>query len=179
MVTSLEPFPARLRSYGVVAILRAASARRFVEVSTALYESGVRALEVTLNSEGALDALRDIRKRLPDDAFVGAGTVTVPEEADAAVDAGAEFLITPYFRAETVERALERDVPIIPGTLTPREIVAAWEAGASAVKVFPASLVGGPSYIAAVRGPLRDIPLVPTGAVAIDEIPAYFRSRSH
>ena len=92
---------------------------------------------------------------------------------ERAVGAGGTYLIAPDFRPEVVSWAVEREVPVVPGALTPTEIAAAWEAGATAVKVFPVSAVGGPAYLKAVRAPLREVPLVPTGGVGVDDIGAY------
>jgi len=157
----------------VVAILRAADAGRFLEVGRVLYEAGVRAVEVTLTSAGALEALARLREELPADALLGVGTVRSAADAERAVGAGATYLIAPDFRPEVVTWAVERGVPVVPGALTPTEIAAAWGAGATAVKVFPVSAVGGPAYLKAVRAPLPEVPLVPTGGVGIDDIGAY------
>ena len=157
----------------VVAILRAADAGRFLEVGRVLYEAGVRAVEVTLTSSGALEAFARLREELPSDALLGMGTVRSAGDAQRAVEAGATYLIAPDFRPEVVAWAVERGVPMVPGALTPTEIAAAWGAGATAVKVFPVSAVGGPAYVKAVRAPLPEVPLVPTGGVGIDDLGAY------
>ena len=157
----------------VVAILRAADARRFLEVGRVLYEAGVRAVEVTLTSAGALAAFARLRAELPADALLGVGTVRSAADAERAVDAGATYLIAPDFRPEVVAWAVERGVPMVAGALTPTEVSAAWAAGATAVKVFPVSAVGGPAYLKAVRAPLPEVPLVPTGGVGGDDIGAY------
>ena len=157
----------------VVAILRAADAGRFLEVGRVLYEAGVRAVEVTLTSWGALEAFARLREELPSDALLGVGTVRSVGDAERAVEAGATYLIAPDFRPEVVSWAMERGVPVVPGALTPTEIAAAWGAGATAVKVFPVSAVGGPAYVKAVRAPLPEVPLVPTGGVGIDDLGAY------
>ena len=168
-----HPFLDRLAAVPVVAILRAAGAGRFLEVGRVLYEGGVRAVEVTLTSEGALEAFGRLREELPGDALLGVGTVRSAGDAERAVDAGAAYLVAPDFRPEMVEVALRRGVPVVPGGLTPTEVAAAWAAGATAVKVFPVSAVGGPAYLKAVRAPLPEVPLVPTGGVGIDDIGGY------
>jgi 2-dehydro-3-deoxyphosphogluconate aldolase/(4S)-4-hydroxy-2-oxoglutarate aldolase len=157
----------------VIAVLRAGDASRFVEVATVLAETGIANIEFTLSSEGAVDALRSYAARLPAGVALGAGTVLDAESADAAVDAGATYLISPALCLDVIERGRELGVPVIAGALTPSEILEAWRAGASAVKVFPAAEAGGPSYIAAVRAPLPHIPLVPTGGVTPDDAAAY------
>jgi 2-dehydro-3-deoxyphosphogluconate aldolase/(4S)-4-hydroxy-2-oxoglutarate aldolase len=157
----------------VVAILRAAGAGRFLEVGRVLYEAGVRSVEVTLTSSGALEAFARLREELPSDALLGVGTVRSAGDAQRAAEVGATYLIAPDCRPEVVAWAVERGVPVVPGALTPTEIAAAWGAGATAVKVFPVSAVGGPAYVKAVRAPLPEVPLVPTGGVGIDDIGAY------
>ena len=160
-------FLRRLAADPVVAILRAASAERFLDAGRVLYEGGLRAIEVTLTSAGALAAFARLRDELPGDALLGVGSVKSPADVDQTVEAGAAYLVTPLFRADLVARAVALQVPVVAGALTPSEIAAAWAAGAAAVKVFPVSAVGGPAYVKAVRAPLPEVPLVPTGGVAI------------
>ena len=169
MTAMLEPI-ARSR---VVAVLRARDASRFVEVGTVLAEAGVTCIEFTLSSEGAVDALRAFAARLPRGVAIGAGTVLDAEAATAAVDAGATYLISPALCRDVIERGADLGVPVIAGALTPTEILDAWRAGASAVKVFPAAEAGGPAYIRAVLAPLPHVPLIPTGGVEIDDASDY------
>jgi 2-dehydro-3-deoxyphosphogluconate aldolase/(4S)-4-hydroxy-2-oxoglutarate aldolase len=157
----------------VVAILRAGDAGRFLEVGRVLYEGGVRAIEVTLTSRGALEAFGRLREELPADALLGVGTVRSAADAERALDVGATYLVAPDFRPEMVAFAVERGIPVVPGALTPTEVAAAWAAGATAVKVFPVSAVGGPGYVKAIRAPLPEVPLVPTGGVGVDDVGAY------
>ena len=154
-------FLERLAAVPVVAILRAADAGRFLEVGRVLYEGGVRAIEVTLTSRGALEAFGRLNGELPGDAVLGVGTVRSVGDAELAVEAGATYLVAPDFRPEVVAWAVGNGVPVVPGALTPTEVAAAWAAGATAVKVFPVSAVGGPAYVKAVRAPLPEVPLVP------------------
>jgi 2-dehydro-3-deoxyphosphogluconate aldolase/(4S)-4-hydroxy-2-oxoglutarate aldolase len=169
----MTPFLERLAAVPVVAILRAEDAGRFLEVGRVLYEGGVRAIEVTLTSRGALAAFGRLQAELAGDAVLGVGTVRSVGDAELAVEAGATYLVSPDFRPEVVAWAVERQVPVVPGALTPTEVAAAWGAGATAVKVFPVSAVGGPAYVTAVRAPLPEVPLVPTGGIGIDDIGAY------
>jgi 2-dehydro-3-deoxyphosphogluconate aldolase / (4S)-4-hydroxy-2-oxoglutarate aldolase len=166
-------FLERLAAVPVVAILRAADAERFLEAGRVLYEGGVRAIEVTLTSRGALEAFGRLRGELPGDAVLGVGTVRSVAQAEEAAAAGAAYLVSPEFRPEVVAWAVGQRMPVVPGALTPTEVAAAWGAGATAVKVFPVSAVGGPAYVRAVRAPLPEVPLVPTGGIAIDDIGAY------
>jgi 2-dehydro-3-deoxyphosphogluconate aldolase / (4S)-4-hydroxy-2-oxoglutarate aldolase len=168
-----QQFLERLAAVPVVAILRAADAGRFLDAGRVLYEAGLRAIEVTLTSAGALEAFARLGDELPGDAELGVGTVRSADDARRAVEAGATYLVAPDFRPEVVAWAVARALPVVPGALTPTEIAAAWAAGATAVKVFPVSAVGGPAYLKAVRAPLPEVPLVPTGGVGLDDIGAY------
>jgi 2-dehydro-3-deoxyphosphogluconate aldolase/(4S)-4-hydroxy-2-oxoglutarate aldolase len=169
-VTSVLDEIARSRA---IAVLRSRDASRFSEIATVLAEAGVTCIEFTLSSEGALDALRAVARRVPAGVALGAGTVLDAEAAGAAVDAGARYLISPALCLDVVERGGELGVPVIPGALTPSEILAAWRAGAAAVKVFPAAEAGGPAYVKAVRAPLPHVPLIPTGGVTAANARAY------
>lgn len=172
MTTTLS---AALAAMPVVAILRSSSADRFPEVADTLRQGGIRAIEFTLTTPGVLAALREYTQDLPDGLTLGAGTVTTPREAEAAVAAGAEYLITPATQPEVIAEARRLGVPVLPGALTPTEILTAWHAGASMVKLFPAA-VGGPEYLRAVRAPLPGVPLVPTGGIDLDDAPGYLRA---
>ena len=169
----MTSFLERLAAVPVVAILRAAEAERFLEVGWVLYRGGVRAIEVTLTSRGALEAFGRLQEELPEDAVLGVGTVRSVEQAERAVAAGATYLVSPEFRPEVVAWAVGRGVPVVPGALTPTEVAAAWGAGATAVKVFPVSALGGAAYVKAVRAPLPEVPLVPTGGIGIGDVGAY------
>ncbi|MFI9207940.1 bifunctional 4-hydroxy-2-oxoglutarate aldolase/2-dehydro-3-deoxy-phosphogluconate aldolase [Streptomyces sp. NPDC053253] len=167
-----EGLRAALAAAPVIAILRSTSAARFAEVTDTLRASGVRAAEFTLTTPGVLDALREYAADAPPGLALGAGTVTTPAEATAAVEAGATYLITPTTCTEVIAEAIRLDVPVLPGAYTPTEILTAWRAGATMVKLFPAA-TGGPEYLRAVRAPLPDIPLVPTGGIGAADAPAY------
>ena len=158
-----DPFLKALNEVAIVAVIRAASADAAVAMSHALVRGGVTGIEVTFSTPGAADAIRRVTKELPS-ALVGAGTVLEISELEAACDAGAKFLVSPHFDPALLDKARERRVPYLPGALTPTEIVRAWKAGAACVKLFPGSAVG-PGYVKAIRGPLPDVPLMPTGGV--------------
>jgi 2-dehydro-3-deoxyphosphogluconate aldolase/(4S)-4-hydroxy-2-oxoglutarate aldolase len=166
----------RILGSRVVAILRARDASRFGEIASVLAEAGITTIEFTLSSDGALAALAAVAGRLPEGVALGAGTVLDADAASAAVDAGATFLVSPAVCLDVVERGAELGVPVLAGALTPTEILAAWRAGAAAVKVFPAAEAGGPAYVKAVRAPLPHIPLVPTGGVGADNAAAYLEA---
>jgi 2-dehydro-3-deoxyphosphogluconate aldolase/(4S)-4-hydroxy-2-oxoglutarate aldolase len=154
----------RLRAARVIAVLRTPDGESAVRAAEALVAGGVQAIELTFTTPGAAEALRRARERLPDDVVVGAGTIRDRAQLDAAVDAGAEFLVTPHLDRELLAAMLESGRLALPGTLTPTEVAAALAAGAAAVKLFPASVLG-PSYIKALRGPFPDVQVVPTGGI--------------
>ncbi|MDQ3405191.1 MAG: bifunctional 4-hydroxy-2-oxoglutarate aldolase/2-dehydro-3-deoxy-phosphogluconate aldolase [Actinomycetota bacterium] len=155
----------------VIAILRASSAKRFAEVTETLCAAGIRAVEFTLTTPGALEALRECAGTSAEFAL-GAGTVLSSDEARQAVDAGASYLISPAVCLDVVAEARSLGVLALPGAYTPSEILSAWRAGATMVKLFPAG-TGGLPYFTAVRAPLPRIPLVPTGGIGLDDAAAY------
>ena len=162
----LDAVSAAVVRSGIVAILRAPTADGFAAVADVLVGAGITALEVTLTSRGAIDALAGLRRQLSDSVAVGVGTVLTADDAKAAVDAGAEFLVSPVLDAGLVSGS---GVPFYPGTLTPTEIFAAYRAGAPLVKLFPAAGLG-PDYLKNVHGPLPDVKIMPTGGVKIEDI---------
>ncbi|MDV7085817.1 bifunctional 4-hydroxy-2-oxoglutarate aldolase/2-dehydro-3-deoxy-phosphogluconate aldolase [Rhodococcus sp. IEGM 248] len=157
----------------VIAVLRAAHADRYAPVVNVLAENGVRAVELTMSTPGTLESLSSIRRDAPDGVEIGVGTVTTVDQARAALDVGADFLVTPTTNLDVIATAVRAGVPIYPGGFTPTELWTGWHAGASAVKLFPASVVG-PEYIGHLRGPFPDIQVVPSGGVGIDDVPAWF-----
>jgi 2-dehydro-3-deoxyphosphogluconate aldolase/(4S)-4-hydroxy-2-oxoglutarate aldolase len=161
------PIPTAVVDGRVIAIGRNLDPERALRIGQVLAATGVPAFEVTLQGAGALDAIRDLTDRLGERLLVGAGTVLDLEGAEAAVGAGARFLVMPVTDVAIVRWAVERGVPVFPGALSPTEVLTAWRAGASAVKLFPAS-VGGPALLRELRGPLPDIPLMPTGGVTAE-----------
>lgn len=129
--------------------------------------AGLSLIEITWNSDRAPELISQLRTELPH-CIIGTGTLLTLEQLYEAIEAGAQFLFTPHVNCALIAAAVEAGVPIVPGALTPTEIVTAWEAGASCVKVFPIQAVGGASYIRALQGPLGHIPLIPTGGVTLD-----------
>lgn len=166
------PIPGELEATRVVAILRRTEPRLAVETAEALLAGGVRAVEVTWNSPGVLDMLRAIRDALGSRLLLGAGTVLDAESAGAALEAGARFVVSPHTDPELVGALARRGIPCIPGAGTATEVLSAWRAGASLVKLFPAGSLG-PSYLRELRGPLGDVPLLPTGGVTLDNAAAF------
>ncbi|KOG34480.1 bifunctional 4-hydroxy-2-oxoglutarate aldolase/2-dehydro-3-deoxy-phosphogluconate aldolase [Streptomyces resistomycificus] len=166
------PLTPQLGRTRVMAILRSADASGLPAVARALAAGGVTCLEVTLTTPGALDSLARIRDALGPDVAVGAGTVITGDQARDALAAGAEFLVAPVVDTAVVRNAADRGVPCYPGAWTPTEVSQAWQAGAAAVKLFPAS-TGGPAHLRQLRAPLPDIPLVAVGGVGIEEARDY------
>ena len=174
--TGRPPIPTAILDGRVVAIGRGLDPERVLAIAEALVAGGVRSFEITLNSPSALAAIESLAGRFdPDELLVGVGTVVEIGGAEAAVAAGARFLVTPHTDLAVVRWAAERGVPAFPGALTPTEIVQAWQAGASAIKLFPASAVG-PSFIRELRGPFPEIPIIPTGGVSVDTAPAFIEA---
>ena len=165
-MSDLDSVTAAVVRSGVVAVLRAPTADSFAAVADVLVESGVTAIEVTLTSRGAIEALAGLRRELPPSAVIGAGTVLTPDQAKAAVDAGAAFLVAPV-----VDPAMRQDfgVPFYPGGLSPSEIHHAARSGAALVKLFPASAVD-PGYLKDLHGPLPGIRIMPTGGIGLDDV---------
>ena len=160
---------AQLRDTGVAAILRADRPDHLEAVAHELAAAGITCLELTLTTPGALDALARLRRGLDAGVALGVGSVLDAAQAQAALDAGADFLVSPGVCEEVARAAGARATPCYPGAFTPTEVVAAWRLGAPAVKLFPAA-TGGPRHVRDIRGPLPDIPLVPTGGVALEQI---------
>ena len=163
-MTTLE----QILEHKIVAILRGCDPSNVVEISHALYEGGIRLLEITLNSPGALDAIQQVAALFGDRMVIGAGTVLTVEEVKAAVTAGASFILSPSLDVEVIRFTRDLGAVSVPGAFTATEILTAYRAGANIVKVFPASV--GPAYFRDIRGPLPQIPLMPTGGVNMDNI---------
>lgn len=157
----------RLVDGGVIAVLRGIDPDDVVAVARATVEGGVRAVEVTADTPGAMDMVASVADELGDVALVGAGTVLDAETAGAAHRAGAEFVVSPSVHTDVIETCNRHGVVVVPGAATPTEAVGAREAGADLVKLFPAAPLG-PGYLAALQGPLSQVPFVPTGGVDAD-----------
>ena len=158
----------RIRDVGVVPVIRAESADEAARVIDAIRAGGVSVLEITMTVPGAVALIAEVARRVGDDAVVGAGTVLDAETARACILAGARFVVSPALDLGTIACCRRYSVPVMPGALTPTEVVAAWQAGADIVKVFPANALGGASYIKALKAPLPQIELCPTGGVSLD-----------
>jgi len=153
---------------GIVPVVRTSSAETAVQAVEALYRVGVRAAEITMTVPGAVRALEKLADQFGGQLMLGAGTVLDPESARICMLAGAEFFVTPSLRLSTIEMVKRYSKVICPGALTPTEVLAAWEAGADVVKIFPCGNVGGAKYIKALKGPFPQIEMIPTGGVNLE-----------
>ena len=158
----------RVLEIGIVPVVRAPSPGEARIAAAAVCQGGIPIVEITMTVPGALDVIRELAKNSASDVLVGAGTVLNAEAARRCLDAGAQFLVSPGLNLKTVELAVREGKLIIAGALTPTEVITAWEAGADFVKIFPCGQVGGAKYIKALKGPLPQIPLVPTGGVNLN-----------
>lgn len=167
---------AAILDIGIIPIVRAETPEAALKAAGAIYRGGIRAVEITMTVPGALRVLEKVADEFGDRVTLGAGTVLDPETARASMLAGAEFFVTPSLKLATIEMCHRYSKPIMPGALTPTEVVTAWEAGADLVKIFPCGNVGGPKYIRALKAPLPHIEMVPTGGVNLETAADFLRA---
>jgi 2-dehydro-3-deoxyphosphogluconate aldolase/(4S)-4-hydroxy-2-oxoglutarate aldolase len=160
---------------GVIAIMRTKSSDKLIAAAEAICAGGVRVIELTMNTPGALNVIAEAGVRFGKEILFGAGTVLDPETARAAILAGAGFIVAPTLNAEVVALCNRYGIPVMPGCLTPTELLTAWEAGADLVKLFPAEF-GGPDLVKAILGPLPQLRIVPVGGVDLSNAAAFMRS---
>jgi 2-dehydro-3-deoxyphosphogluconate aldolase/(4S)-4-hydroxy-2-oxoglutarate aldolase len=165
----------QIEATGVVAIIRAADSAQLIDVVSALRDGGVTCIEVTMTTPNALEVIRQARSACGESAAIGVGTVLDAETAQAAILAGAQFVVAPVLDLPTIETCKRYSVPVMPGAMTPTEIVRAWQAGADFVKVFPTSTLGA-TFIKDLRGPLPQIKLVPTGGVTLQTVSDFIKA---
>jgi 2-dehydro-3-deoxyphosphogluconate aldolase/(4S)-4-hydroxy-2-oxoglutarate aldolase len=165
----------RIEACGVVAVIRLQDGSRLRAVVDALAAGGITALEVTMTVPRAIELIGEIAPALPAGFLIGAGTVVDPETARAAVQAGARYIVSPVFRPDVIEASHAAGAAAMPGCLSPTEILAAWDAGADVVKVFPATALG-PAYFKDLRGPLPHVKLMPTGGVSLENAGDWIRA---
>jgi 2-dehydro-3-deoxyphosphogluconate aldolase/(4S)-4-hydroxy-2-oxoglutarate aldolase len=164
-----------LRENPIIAVLRARDAADYDAVIDVLVENGVHSVELTLSTPNTFEHLPALVARGGADVEIGLGTITTVNEAQRAIDAGARYLVTPITRLDVVELAVRNGIPVFPGGLTPTELFSAWEAGATAVKIFPAETVG-PQYGSHLRGPFPDLQFVPSGGITLADIPLWLHA---
>jgi 2-dehydro-3-deoxyphosphogluconate aldolase/(4S)-4-hydroxy-2-oxoglutarate aldolase len=167
MTMKKEDVLKRIREIGLLPVLRAHSIDEALALAEAIEAGGVTALEVTMTVPGAIEVIRQLVRETQGRILIGAGTVLDPETARACMLVGAEFIVSPSLNVRTIEICRRYSVPVMPGALTPTEVVTAWEAGADVVKVFPCSALGGAKYLKALKAPLPQIELIPTGGVSL------------
>ena len=166
------PLPESIARSRLVAVVRATSIDTLPNVVSVLIENGITVIELTLTTPDAIRSMTELRSVWSDRALIGMGTVTTKGQARDSIAAGAQFLVTPITVPEIANISSEAGVPILMGAFSPTEVATAWDSGATAVKVFPASQVG-PSYLRELRGPFPEIVTMPSGGVTIDDIPAW------
>jgi 2-dehydro-3-deoxyphosphogluconate aldolase/(4S)-4-hydroxy-2-oxoglutarate aldolase len=158
----------KILDIGIVPVVRAASAQQAMQAAEAVCAGGIPIVEVTMTVPGAIDVIAQLVKSMGKDVLIGAGTVLDAEAAQRCIDAGAEFLVSPGFDLATVQFAKRQGKLIMAGALTPTEVIAAWKAGSDFVKIFPCGTVGGANYIKALKAPLPQVPMIPTGGVNLN-----------
>jgi 2-dehydro-3-deoxyphosphogluconate aldolase/(4S)-4-hydroxy-2-oxoglutarate aldolase len=157
-----------IESLGIVPIIRAPKLELAARAARAVYAGGIDVIEITMTVPNALPLLRQLAEELGKDVLLGAGTVLDAQTARACIDAGAQFIISPGLDLDTIKAVHSLDKVVMPGVLTPTEVISAWKAGADMAKVFPCSALGGPSYLRALRAPLPQVKLLPTGGVDLN-----------
>ncbi|MGH9445339.1 MAG: bifunctional 4-hydroxy-2-oxoglutarate aldolase/2-dehydro-3-deoxy-phosphogluconate aldolase [Terriglobia bacterium] len=166
----------KIRSVGLIPIVRAPSSEDASLASEAIIRSGIGIAEITMTVPHALRVMEQAAEKYGREALLGAGTILDAETCRAAILAGAEFIVTPSFDVRVIEMARRYSKPCFPGALTPTEVVTAWQAGADMVKIFPCGPIGGPKYIKALKGPLPQIEMVPTGGVNLENAAEFIKA---
>ncbi|HOU12018.1 MAG TPA: bifunctional 4-hydroxy-2-oxoglutarate aldolase/2-dehydro-3-deoxy-phosphogluconate aldolase [Anaerolineae bacterium] len=164
-----------IRETGVIAIMRAQSSTQLITAADAIKTGGVRVIEVTMTTPGALDVIAEATRRYGEDVLFGAGSVLDAETARAAMLAGAGFIVAPTLNLDVIALCNRYSIPVMPGCFTPTEMLTAWEAGADMVKLFPAE-IGGPALVKAIRAPLPQLEIVPVGGVDLNTAADFIRS---
>src|SRR5260221_801923 len=166
----------RILATGIVPVVRAPSAEEALRVVEAILAGGIDIIELTMTVPGAPEVIEELVRRFGRDVVVGAGTVLDRDAAKTCLRAGAAFIVSPIVDEATIEHCRAEGIPVMPGALTPTEVVRAWKAGADLVKVFPCGAVGGPSYIRALKAPFPQIDFIPTGGVSLKTAPEFIQA---
>ncbi len=166
----------RIIEIGIVPVVRASSAEHARKAAEAVCAGGITIVELTMTVPGAIELIADLRRTLDSEVLVGAGTVLDAQTAQQCIAAGADFIVSPGFDLSTVQIAKQMGKLTMAGALTPTEVIAAWKAGSDFVKIFPCGAVGGPKYLKALKGPLPQVPMVPTGGVNLDTAADFIRA---
>jgi 2-dehydro-3-deoxyphosphogluconate aldolase/(4S)-4-hydroxy-2-oxoglutarate aldolase len=166
----------RLAAIGIIPVVRAESTEMARRAVAAILKGGISVLEITMTVPGAVRMIEELSAEIDPEVIIGAGTVLDPQTARTCIEAGAQFIVSPALNLETIALCGQQGVLVMPGALTPTEVVTAWSAGADFVKVFPAGAVGGASYIKALKAPLPQIKIVPTGGVSLQTAAAFIKA---
>lgn len=166
----------KIREVGLIPIVRVPTEEDAMRAAEVIAQGGIGIAEITMTVPRALRVMEGVAARYGDKVLLGAGTILDPETCRAAILAGAEFIVTPSLDVRVIEMARRYGKPVFPGALTPTEVVTAWQAGADMVKIFPCGPVGGPKYIKALKGPLPQIDMVPTGGVNLDNAAEFIKA---
>jgi 2-dehydro-3-deoxyphosphogluconate aldolase / (4S)-4-hydroxy-2-oxoglutarate aldolase len=164
-----------VRQEKIIAVIRSTDLKTGRKMAQAAAAGGIKLIEITANSDRPWELIELLREELPD-CSIGTGTVLTMSDALNAIACGAEYIFTPHLDLRLIDAATTAEIAIIPGALTPTEIITAWHSGATAVKVFPIQAVGGVSYLQVLQGPIAQIPLIPTGGVTVDNAPAFLNA---
>jgi 2-dehydro-3-deoxyphosphogluconate aldolase/(4S)-4-hydroxy-2-oxoglutarate aldolase len=165
-----------LERVGLIPVLRARNAAQAHAIVKAMIAGGVTVVEVTMTVPGAIDVLKELKKEYGAELLLGSGTVTTAAQAEATIDAGAEFVVSPSLHLEVIAATKARKKLSIPGALTPTEVITAWNAGADYVKIFPCSAMGGASYLKSLLAPFPHLKLIPTGGVTLQTAESFLRA---
>ncbi|MDX2241271.1 MAG: bifunctional 4-hydroxy-2-oxoglutarate aldolase/2-dehydro-3-deoxy-phosphogluconate aldolase [Leptolyngbyaceae cyanobacterium bins.302] len=172
---TIPPWLHSIRQSKVIAVIRTPCFEWGLPMAKAVVAGGISIVEITWNSDRPAALIQQLRTELPH-SLIGAGTLLTVDQLEQAIAAGAQFLFTPHVNPQLITTAVESNIPLVAGALTPTEIVTAWQAGATCVKVFPVQAVGGAAYIRNLQGPLGDIPLIPTGGVTLDNTATFLQA---
>ncbi|MDJ0729575.1 MAG: bifunctional 4-hydroxy-2-oxoglutarate aldolase/2-dehydro-3-deoxy-phosphogluconate aldolase [Crocosphaera sp.] len=164
-----------LKQYRAIAVIRTDNLEQGVNMAKAVAAGGMKIIEITWNSHQPAQIIQQLKQDLPH-CTIGTGTILTREELKEAIAAGIQFCFTPHVNQTLIKTAIDQQIPIIPGALSPTEIITAWQTGASCVKVFPVQAIGGIPYIRGLQGPLGSIPLIPTGGVTLDNAPHFIEA---
>jgi 2-dehydro-3-deoxyphosphogluconate aldolase/(4S)-4-hydroxy-2-oxoglutarate aldolase len=168
----------RILGIGIIPVVRASSPAEACLAADAVRQGGIPIVEITMTVPGAVDVIRELVKNCGSDVLVGAGTVLNADAARRCIDAGAQFLVSTGLNLQTVAFAAREGKLIMAGALTPTEVMAAWDAGADFIKIFPCGQVGGAKYIKALKGPFPQIPFIPTGGVNLNTAAEFLEAGS-
>lgn len=163
---SSSDFLKKLAQEKIIAVIRSPNLSIGLKMAHAVAEAGLQLIEITWNSDRPIALIQQLQKELPE-CLIGTGTILTDQELEQAIHINCQFIFTPHTQPSFLAKAIQANIPMIPGALTPTEIVTAWQQGATCVKVFPIGAVGGADYIKALQGPLGQIPLIPTGGVTL------------